>query len=188
MTHKFTICQRRRYLREAEGYLELATLFDDQFALDPGHRSRLADLCLKTLERLDKKHRRRARVLYLSGQAHRLAGRFRQAIADLQAAWEANSSNIHTCLALGWCYKRTGQLEQAIVALQNALDVDNRSGILHYNLACYLALQQQAQRALVHLARAIEIDGRFRLLAGEETDFDTIRNDPGFRDLAEMMA
>lgn len=178
----------RRCLREAEGYLALATLFEDQqLSLDQAEKSVLADLCLKTLGQLGEAGRWRPRVLYLSGQAHRLACRYRQAISDLNLAWQRNACNVHTSLALGWCYKRTGQMEQAIDALQNGLEVDGNSGILHYNLACYLALQDRSERALIHLARAIEIDNRFRMLAGDEADFDSLRNDPGFRELAEAV-
>ncbi len=182
------IGNRRRCLREAEGYLELATQLDDRIALDQAHKTRLADLCLAALYQIDGNQRGRAPVLYLSGQAHRLAGRYRQAITDLQSAWELNSLNIHTCLALGWCYKRTGQMEQAITSLQNGLQLDSNCGILHYNLACYLALEHRAEMSLVHLARAIEIDPGYRRLAADEVDFDGIRNDPGFRELAEVMA
>lgn len=179
-----TTCNYRRILREAEGLLELATLFDDQFGLDQDQRSSLADLCLKTLEQIPSRGRGRLRVLYLGGQAHRLAGRYRQAIRDLQAAWELDSNNIHTCLALGWCHKRLGQMEQAVRALQSGLTVDSRCGILHFNLACYMSLGGQLKMALMHLARAIEIDDAFRALAASEKDFDAIRNDPGFRELA----
>jgi Flp pilus assembly protein TadD len=125
-------------------------------------------------------------VHYLSGQAHRLAGRFRDAIHDLRAAWELDPANVHTCLALGWCHKRLGELDQAVSALQHGLTVDNRCGILHFNLACYMSLGGQIALALTHLARAIELDRGFRDLAIVEADFAGIRHVPAFRELAHI--
>ncbi len=183
-----TTCNQRRILREAEGLLELATLFDDQFGLDQAQRTVLADLCLKTLDRVSTRGRRRLRVLYLGGQAHRLAERYRLAIADLLAAWELDPTNLHTCLALGWCHKRLGEMDLAVRALQNGLTIDSRCGILHFNLACYMSLAGQSRMAIIHLARAIELDGNFRRLAMTEADFDAIREEPGFRELAMAVA
>ena len=174
----------RRSIREAEGFLELATLLDDGGGLDQYRKRELADLCIRALERIEKPGNHLAQVIYMRGQAHRLAERFQQAISEFQVAWRMVPGNIHTSLALGWCFKRIGQLSLAVDALQTAVAIDNSVGILHYNLACYLALSGQSSPSLLHLARAIELDNRFRQLAADESDFRSIRNEPDFRELA----
>ncbi len=177
---------KRRLIREAEGFLELATLFEDRYSLEPEDKTGLADRCLETLSRITEPGSRLSQVRYLEGQAHRLAARYPQAIESLEEAWDLDTSNAHTCLAMAWCYKRMDQLESAVEAMKDALEIDPESGIAHYNLACYLALLQQAKPALDHLSAAIEIDPAFRLLAIDETDFDPIRSDPEFRSLATL--
>ena len=174
--------KNRRLFREAEGFLELATLFDDQFELDPSEKLELANRCVATLERIEEPGTRKSRVLYLKGQAFRLAERYDDAIDSLEQAYEMDSSNIHTCLALAWCFKRKDQVGLAIEAMQKALSVDRTSGIAHYNMACYLALLKQTRMAVIHLAKAIAIDTVYRELAQSETDFDLIRDDPEFRE------
>jgi tetratricopeptide (TPR) repeat protein len=174
--------RNRRLFREAEGYLELATLFDDQFMLDSDRKSQLADRCIATLDQIEQPGTRQSRVLYLKGQALRLAERYDQAIEVLERAFQLDSSNIHTCLALAWCFKRRDQVGLAVEAMQQALDIDRDSGIAHYNMACYLSLLQQTELALIHLARSIEIDPIYRELALQEADFDPIRDDPRFRE------
>ncbi len=178
----------RRSLRQAEGYLELATLFDDSLALEQDRKTVLADLCIATLDQIHKPGRYAAQVIYLRGQAHRLAERHRLAINDLKAAWRLVPGNVHTSLALGWCFKRLGQINQAVQALQDAVNEDDDSGILHYNLACYLTLAHRFPDAITHLARSIEIDERFWFRAADESDFDAIRQYPGFRQLATIVA
>jgi len=182
----YTGSLKRRLIREAEGFLELATLFEDRFTLEPADKTGLADQCLETLSRIKEPGSRLSQIRYLQGQAHRLATRYPQAIAHLQEAWELDSSNAHTCLALAWCYKRQDQLELAVSAMQDALELEPDSGIAHYNLACYLSLLQRAKPALDHLSTAVEIDAAFRFLAADETDFDPIRSEPEFRSLATL--
>lgn len=175
------IKRNRRLFREAEGFLELATLFDDQHPLEADRKQDLAKRCLDTLAQIQDAGIRKFRVFYLKGQALRLAENYPKAIEALEQAFTLDDSNIHTCLALAWCYKRSGQMEMAVDAMQRALTLDPESGIAHYNMACYLALQKNPRASLIHLAKAIEIDTRYRELAQAESDFDLIRDDPEFR-------
>lgn len=52
-----------------------------------------------------------------------------------------------------------------------------------FNLACCESLLGRTGDALEHLRRAIAASDRMRSLAREDSDFDPIRDDPGFREL-----
>ena len=54
---------------------------------------------------------------------------------------------------------------------------------LVYNLACVESLAGRNEDALEHLKRAIELWDGARELARGDSDFDPIRDEPGFRDL-----
>jgi hypothetical protein len=51
-------------------------------------------------------------------------------------------------------------------------------GTLHYALACELALLGERERALAHLRTAFENDARTREWAREDSDLDSLRDDP----------
>ena len=54
---------------------------------------------------------------------------------------------------------------------------------LFYNLACCESLAGQTVDAIAHLRRAIEGSERFRSYARDDSDFDPIREEPGFKEL-----
>jgi hypothetical protein len=54
---------------------------------------------------------------------------------------------------------------------------------LLYNLACCESLAGRRDDALEHLRRAIELWGGARALARGDSDFDSIRDEPGFQEL-----
>ena len=174
-------------MSEAEGYLDLITVFADLWDLSPAIRDRLAERALTALAHLDDADHSRPDVLYLQGQALRLMERYDEAIDPLRQAAEQEPDNIHTYLALGWCYKRIGRLDFAIEALEDAFSVDPRRAIVHYNLACYWSLAGNTNLALAYLASALEIDPDYRELVADEPDFDPIRNHPSFQELTSVI-
>jgi quercetin dioxygenase-like cupin family protein len=50
----------------------------------------------------------------------------------------------------------------------------------HYNAACFEAQTGNREAAVVHLRRAVELDPKAAEYAAGDTDFDAIRDDPGF--------
>jgi hypothetical protein len=56
-------------------------------------------------------------------------------------------------------------------------------GFLYYNVACCESLGGQTDGAIEHLRRAIEIWEGCREMAGQDSDFDPIRNQPAFQEL-----
>jgi len=52
-----------------------------------------------------------------------------------------------------------------------------------YNLACCEALAGRPADAIEHVRQAIELSPRFREFAQGDSDFDAIRDEPGFKDV-----
>ncbi len=178
---------RQQLLREAEGYLDLVTVFADRWTLSQSVRDGLARRTLDTLSKLDSSGRWSSRVFYLQGQALLTMERFKDAIAPLESAAEIDPSNTHVWLSLGWCFKRIGRLDLAIQSLEEALGVDVDQAIIHYNLACYWSLAKNPKLAVRYLAAAFDIEPNYRDLVGDEQDFDFIRNHPEFLALTTVI-
>jgi tetratricopeptide (TPR) repeat protein len=184
---EFLRSRRKQILREAEGYLDLATACVDRFGLQLATRDRMAERALETLQRLDHNGQRRVEAFYLQGQAYRVMERYADAIVALDQAAELEHDNIHVWLALGWCQKRTGRLDKAIEALEEALQINDRQAIVHYNLACYWSLVRNVKFAVRFLEQAFELDPAFRELVADEHDFDPIREHPRFQELMSVI-
>ena len=56
---------------------------------------------------------------------------------------------------------------------------------LFYNLACLESLAGRTADAVDHLRRAIDMSERFRAYARDDSDFDPIRDEPGFKELID---
>jgi hypothetical protein len=54
-----------------------------------------------------------------------------------------------------------------------------------YNLACCESLAGRKDDALQHLRRSIELSDQFRSYAKDDSDFESIRNEPAFKELVE---
>jgi hypothetical protein len=57
-----------------------------------------------------------------------------------------------------------------------------------FNLACCESLAGRPDDAIEHLRRAIEGWEPFRELAAKDSDFDPIRDEPGFKELVSESA
>lgn len=172
--------RRKKLIQTAEGYLDLTMAFDDCWSLDLDLRQTLADRAIEALNAIKHPQGHKPYILFLKGQAARTAHRYSQAVNYLQQSSRLDPENIHTWLALGWCYKRIDRIDLAIEAMETAVLVEPESAIAHYNLACYWALADQAPMAVRHLSRAFDLNPKYRNLVDFESDFDPIRDDPGF--------
>ncbi len=172
--------RRKQLIRTAEGYLDLIMAFDDRWPLDKIDRERLAAHAMAALVKIKKPLGHKPYILFLKGQASRACGRYQQAVNFLQQSAQLDPENIHTFLALGWCYKRVGRTDLAIEAMEIAIKIDDESAIAHYNLACYWALVRQVKMAVLHLSNAFDLNPEFRDYVVSEPDFDAIRSDPDF--------
>jgi tetratricopeptide (TPR) repeat protein len=179
--------RRQQILREAEGYLELLTVFGDRMPCKPDVRDVLAGRVLSTLDRVENPGGMKSRVLFLRGQALRTMDRFVEAVPLLREAAEYEPQDIHIRLSLAWCYKRCRRLDLAIQALEEALEADSTKAILQYNLACYWSLAGNVKLAVRYLSQALDIEPEYRDHIAGEHDFDPIRNHPHFLALASVV-
>jgi tetratricopeptide (TPR) repeat protein len=125
---------------------------------------------------------------FLTGEALRALGRFRDALRPLEQAAALRPDDVAVALALGWCYKRTFRLAQAIDALERACRKSPEEPLLHYNLACYWSLAQNPSRALDELAQALELEPELRERVDSECDFEPLRGNPEFERLVSQRA
>jgi tetratricopeptide (TPR) repeat protein len=179
--------RRDKFIRTAEGYVELAMGLCDQFEPSPAIRNQLANRALGLLDHLAHDDERAGQIHLLRGQALRIMERYREAIPALVLAADQCPGNLHTWLALGWCYKRVGRLDHAIESLEHALAIEPDEALILYNLACYWSLARNPQLALEYLASALEIEPGYRDRISEEHDFDPIRKHPSFQELVSVV-
>lgn len=178
--------RRQQILREAEGYLDLISVFGERMPCRPDARDKLARRALAALDRIDNPGGMKAQILYLRGQALRLMDRLIEAVPLLREAVAIEPQNVQFRLALAWCYKRCRRLDLAIQTLEEALEVEPQRAIVHYNLACYWSLKGNVKRAVAHLAQALELHPDYRDMIASEPDFDPIRSHPHFQALTSV--
>jgi tetratricopeptide (TPR) repeat protein len=178
--------KRRRLIQMAEGYLDLAVVFEDRWDLNETQRKKMADRAIECLSAVNNPLGHKPYILFLKGQAHRVAGRLQTAVRYFRQSKKLDPDNLHCLLALAWCYKRTDQIKLAIKVLLDALKVEPTSAIVHYNLACYGALDVNVELAVMHLSLALDLNTKYRELVADESDFDLIRGYPGFQEVLEI--
>jgi tetratricopeptide (TPR) repeat protein len=179
--------RRQQILREAEGYLDLITVFGDRMPCRPDVRTGLSKRVLSTLDRIENPGGLTGQILFLRGQAMRAMERYADAIPCLREAAELEPQNIHVRLALAWCFKRCKRLDLAIQTLEEALEADPAYAIVHYNLACYWSLAGNVKLAVAYLSQAFDLEPEYRDLVADERDFDPVRNHPHFQALTTVI-
>ena len=81
-------------------------------------------------------------------------------------------------------YRRSGDLDRALALMRDLTERDPTVWQGHFNRACFESLAGDADAALESLRRAAELNPeRVRELAAKDEDFDSIRDDPRFREL-----
>ena len=80
--------RRQQILREAEGYLDLITVFGDRMPCRPDARDELARRVLATLDRIENPGGMKGHILFLRGQAQRAIGEYVQAVPLFREAAE----------------------------------------------------------------------------------------------------
>ena len=86
--------------------------------------------------------------------------------------WERNGHAL--------AYFATGEYDKAVEEFERIHREDPEDAGVLYNLACAESRSGKGDRAVEHLARAVELDASFGELAGKDSDFDAIRDEPGY--------
>jgi tetratricopeptide (TPR) repeat protein len=76
-----------------------------------------------------------------------------------------------------------GEYAQVADGLRAVVEANPQYADLFYNLACCESLAGRTTDALEHLRRAIEMSERSRDYARDDSDFDSIRDEPEFKEL-----
>jgi len=84
---------------------------------------------------------------------------------------------------LGVVRLNDGVLDEARTLLEQAVKLEADSDKAHYALASALALGEQSAEALQHLQRAIELNDDNRIFAGNDSDFELLRDEVQFLEL-----
>jgi hypothetical protein len=80
-------------------------------------------------------------------------------------------------------FYEAGEYAEVAERLRVLVDASPTYSMLIYNLACCESMCGRTTDALDHLRRAIEMSEEFRSSAQSDSDFDPIRDDPGFKEL-----
>ena len=91
-------------------------------------------------------------------------------------------------LYLGHAQRDLEDYDSAIDSTENALRIEigqNELDQANYNLACYYALSGRNEEAMVYLKQALENNDTMKEWAREDTDLDSLKNEPGFEFLVE---
>jgi hypothetical protein len=75
---------------------------------------------------------------------------------------------------------RNGDETKGRQAMAEAIAAEPDAWQGHFNAACYESLTQNKEATFEHLRRAIELEPKAREYAQKDTDFDWLRDDPGF--------
>ena len=75
---------------------------------------------------------------------------------------------------------RNGDEAQGRAAIEAAVAEHPGEWQGHYNAACFEAETGHKEPAIAYLKRAVELDPKAAEYAAKDTDFDAIRDDPGF--------
>ena len=80
---------------------------------------------------------------------------------------------------------RAGKYDEAADRGRELVDANPEYPGLLYNVACAESLAGRKDDAIEHLRRSLELSPRFREMAKKDSDFDPIRDEPGFKELVD---
>jgi tetratricopeptide (TPR) repeat protein len=78
-----------------------------------------------------------------------------------------------------------GDYEEALAKQLVVVEKQPESPVAHFNVGCFAARAGRTDQAIEALRRAVEINPRIKELIATDEDLDSIREDPGFVELAQ---
>ena len=79
-----------------------------------------------------------------------------------------------------------GEYEESIELLKKALEKNPKDGKIYYLIASAFCLLEKTKECAENLSKAMEIDDFFKILAQNESDFEKLREDKEFRQIAGL--
>lgn len=122
----------------------------------------------------------------LRGEALLLKHDHGNALDAYRQAHFNNPMDLNALLRIAWCLKRVDQLHLAIDTMKLAYELHKNVPVVLYNMSCYYALAGDKENALSWLGRSLRMDREFLEKIADESDFDSLRNDPDFQYLLEL--
>ena len=162
--------RRERLLEAARGYLTLE----------------MPDHALRELRRIDSSDKDLFDIYQLRGESLRQKKEHEEALAVFSRALEERPDDLTVLMGMAWCFKRIGQLPNAISTMEQAYQASPKESIILYNLSCYYSLAGDKAQALSWLGRALRMEPALREIIPDESDFDSLRNDPDFQFVIEF--
>ncbi|MFM6333707.1 MAG: tetratricopeptide repeat protein [Dolichospermum sp.] len=111
--------------------------------------------------------------------------RYEDAITSFDKALEFQPSSPKIWHKRGYTLVRLGEDDQAIISFDKALEIKPDYHIVYYHKAACYALQRQVKLALENLQKAIEFNPNYREDAGNDIDFDHLKNESDFQTLIQ---
>ena len=161
---------RVRQIKAAEGYLALNM---------PEH-------ALRELNAIQDVGTEIFRIHMLRGESLQMKKDHQKALEAFRLAHVEKPTDLIALMGMAWCFKRVDQLSNAIDTMKLAYQFHKDVPVVLYNMSCYYALAGDKDNALSWLGRSLRMDRKLLDLIPDETDFDSLRNDPDFLHLLEL--
>lgn len=135
-----------------------------------------------------------SRDLVRQGRAADAESLLKRAEANFDVVLGAEPSNSEALRGKAKVYRRLADRaappdkakywDLALGILSDMIRRDDRAALAYYNRGCYEALMGRKDDAIADLRQAVGITDKLRDAANADPDFDAIRGDPRFRDIA----
>lgn len=113
---------------------------------------------------------------------------FEEAVEAFMTATTLRPEEFWPWLYLGHAQRELEDYDSAIESTENALRVEigqNEINMANYNLACYYALLGRKKEAMEYLKEALENNDSMKEWAREDSDLDSLINEPEFEFIVE---
>ena len=127
-------------------------------------------------------------ILTRRGSALGELRRHKEELADYERALQLDPDRADTLNNRGALFTDLGQFDLALTDYTRSLELRPGHAATFYNLACLFARWSKPAEASEKLGHAITRDAEYRSLAGNDPDFDNIRDDPRFLDLFPVIS
>ena len=123
----------------------------------------------------------KAEAYYNMGIVHRRKDELVKAVEYYDEAIKRNKDYLSALINAGYILVMKGDVDSGIEYYRKALESDFEYDLGHYNLACAYAMKRDKINVLSYLAHAIRLNKALAKQAKDDTDFEWIRHDTGFK-------